>query len=432
MATASRTLALVLMLAAGAVVGLPACGEVARPDIVLVTLDTLRLDHVGAYGDSRGLTPNLDRLAQSGLVHEAAFTTMPTTGPAHLSLFTGLYPSELDATRNAELLGERHLSRELASLLAARGYATAAFVTSVVTGPDATGLRGFELYQQPANPLTPSSEVVSAALEWLATVPNRPIFLWLHIYDPHAPYGDTNQKRVSMPLDPRLYGWIDPAHFASAEVASQLEGWYRDGVRQADAELGRLLAGVGELRSRKGIAPMVIVTADHGESLAEHMATRGYAYDHGEFLDPETVRIPLVIAGPGIAPGRSSAAVSLRDLYTTVLEAAGLGDPSAQTEGRRDLRVPSSTLRIIEIERRSFTLAQPASVEAHYGGASDGVRMVIAGADGRLTAVGKGASKALKRAAARRAKESARAARRAPPDFSPEMIRDLKELGYLP
>jgi hypothetical protein len=423
------TRALTRVLAAAMLAGLSAC-DAPQPDILVVTLDTLRRDHVGAYGDRRGLTPNLDRLAESGLVHDAAFTTMPTTGPAHLSLFTGLYPSALGTTRNTEALTDRHAARELASLLAARGYATGAFVTSVAAGPLATGLRGFEIYPEPTSVLVSSDIAVTRALEWLSSVESRPVFLWVHIYDPHSPYGDVNQKRVSMPLDPRIYGWIDPELFASGDVASRVEGLYRMGVQSADAALGRLLTGVRELRGQGDAAAIVIVAADHGESLREHMQTRGYAFDHGEFLDPETVRIPLVLSGPGVGVGRSTAAASLRDLYTTILEAAGLGDPSAAAEGRRDLRTPSSKLRIVEIERRSFSEKQPTLVEGHYGGASDGARIVVAGPEGRPTSGAEGASQALIEAASRRAKEAAQAALRAPPDFSPDMIRALKSLGY--
>jgi arylsulfatase A-like enzyme len=426
-----RTRALALALVAGAVVGLSAC-RAPPQDIVLVTLDTLRRDHVGAYGDARGLTPNLDRLAQSGLVHEAAYTTMPTTGPAHLSLFTGLYPSELGATRNADVLTDQHAPRELARMLAARGYATAAFVTSTLAGPYATGLRGFDVYDQQLLVLRSGAAAVDDALAWLASESEgvkRPIFLWVHIYDPHAPYGDTNQKRLSFPLDPELYGWIDPAHFASGEVAARTDQLYRDGVRLADAELGRLLKGV---QQQRGQATLVIVAADHGESLSEHVATRGYAYDHGEFLDPEAVRIPLVLAGPGISPGRSTGAVSIRDLYTTVLEAAGIHDATAAAEGRRDLRKTSSQLRIVEIERRSFSERQPPLVESHYGGASDGDRIVVAGADGELTSGAEGASAELIAAASERARKAALAARQATPDFSPETIEALRSLGYAP
>ena len=125
-----------------------ACGP-TPPSIVLVTLDTVRQDAVGPYGADPSPTPHLDALAAEGLVHDAAFTTMPTTGPAHLSLFTGRYPSELGATRNAVPLREVDGDRSLALQLRNAGYATGAFVTTTLMAPDLTGLPGFDVYDSP-------------------------------------------------------------------------------------------------------------------------------------------------------------------------------------------------------------------------------------------------------------------------------------------
>ena len=141
---ATRTEAAALLLALLALLA-PACSRPPPgPSILFVSIDTLRTDHVGAYGDERGLTPNLDALAAGGLVHERAYTTMPTTGPAHLSAFTGLYPSEHGARSNGEPLPQRFSSRELAHRLRQRGYATAAFVTTRLMAISPTGkLRPF-------------------------------------------------------------------------------------------------------------------------------------------------------------------------------------------------------------------------------------------------------------------------------------------------
>ena len=135
--------------------GVLSCGpdRSSLPSIVVVTLDTVRCDHLGLYGDARGLSPHLDALAQQGLVYERAFTTMPTTGPAHLSLFTGLYPSEHGGLANGEPLASELRGRSLALQLQQQGYATAAFVTTLLLQPRATGLQGFEIYDGPRGPL---------------------------------------------------------------------------------------------------------------------------------------------------------------------------------------------------------------------------------------------------------------------------------------
>jgi arylsulfatase A-like enzyme len=295
-----------------------------RPSIVLVTLDTLRRDFVGAYGSDRGLTPHLDALARQGIVYEVAYTTMPTTSPAHASLMTGLEPFQHGVRRNGVALRPALRPRVLAERLRGAGYATGAFVTTRLLGEPVIRFQGFDRYAAPEGNLWSGSAAAAAALRWLDEEPRRPFFLWLHVYDPHAPYGDAEDKRRSYPVDPRIHGFVDPARFTE-EDRSRMAALYAKGVRDADAALGELLAGV----RTHAPDPLIAVVADHGESLDEWLTGRGYAYDHGEFLEEGEIRIPLVIAGPGVTPGRSSAIASIRD-STHAAEAAGIGDPEAR------------------------------------------------------------------------------------------------------
>ena len=193
---------------AAVALALVACGE-APTSIVLVTLDTVRCDHLGLYGGAPELSPHLDALGARGLVHETAYTTMPTTGPAHLSIFTGLYPSEHGSLANAEPVGSEHRPRQLARRLRDRGYATAAFVTSPLLQPRATGLVGFEIYDTPRGMLRPGEDAVRAALAWLDAERRRPVFLWVHLFDAHSPYGSADEKGRSFPVEPGRYGWVD-------------------------------------------------------------------------------------------------------------------------------------------------------------------------------------------------------------------------------
>ena len=362
---------------------LAACTEVPPlPSVLLVTLDTLRRDHIGAYGSDAGLTPSLDALAAEGLVHDAAYTTMPTTGPAHLSLFTGLYPSEHGGRSNGEPLAPHVAGRELALRLRRNGFATAAFVTTRLIGPGVTGLRGFEIYDAPRGALRHGESAVESTLAWLDVEKNRPVFLWVHLYDPHAPYGTADDKRVGFPVNRKHHGWVDADHYADPAVRAEMEDRYTRGVRSVDAALGSLVAGV---RERLDAPPLVIVAADHGESLAEHLDERGFAFDHGKFLDAESVAIPLVLAGPGVVPGRSAGAASIRDLYTVILEAAELGDETAAQEGRRDLRSPSDARRVVRIERRRFLSRVRDAVRGHAAAATDGRSLVIVAEDGGVS-----------------------------------------------
>jgi arylsulfatase A-like enzyme len=405
-----------------------ACGE-PPPSIVLATLDTVRCDHLGLYGAASELSPHLDALGARGLVHEAAYTTMPTTGPAHLSIFTGLYPSEHGSLANAEPVGSEHRPRELARRLRERGYATAAFVTSPLLQPRATGLAGFEIYDTPRGLLRPGEDAARAALAWLDAERRRPVFLWLHLYDAHAPYGSVDEKGRSFPLEPGRYGWVDRDLYADPAERERAEQRYAQGVRDADAALGQFLKGLAE---RIDPPPLILVAGDHGEALGEGLDSRGYAYDHGEFLDPEVVCVPLVVAGPGVVPGRSSGAVSLRDVYTTLLRAAGLLDPGPvdqEDQERRDLRTTSAGRRIVAVERRRVGPRAPASVRAHGAAAFDGAGGVIVGEESipPFEDAGPGEIE-LFQAALHRYQATAR--RVGTPAVDPALAEALRSLGY--
>jgi arylsulfatase A-like enzyme len=350
---------------------------------------------------------------------------MPTTGPAHLSALTGLYPSELGSRRNGERLPQQFSSRELAQRLSEHGYATAAFVTTRLIASAATGLRGFEIYDEPRSVLRPGDDAVSAALAWLDAQKRRPVFVWLHLYDPHAPYGTADEKGRSFPVDRSRYGFVDRDHYAAPENRQALEERYARGVRSADAALGRIVDG---MRERLGEPLFVLVAADHGESFAEHLEERGFAYDHGKYLDAEQVEIPLLVAGPGIAPGRSGGAASLRDVYTTILGVSGAGDPDARSEDRRDLRLRDDARRVVRIERRAFAAAVPDSVKAHAAAAADGTRLVIIAEDGSSPDAADPLAADLLEAA--RSGLDPRPAAATPAAISSEIREALRDLGY--
>jgi len=400
-------------------------GEAARPalDVVIVTVDTLRRDHVSAYAGDEGpvRTPAFDALARQGLVHRAAYTPMPTTGPAHVSLLTGLAPAEHGARRNGRPMRDEAREHELGRRLGAAGYATGAFVTSQVVSPAWTGLAGFEVFDVPSERLRAAPEAVDAALAWLGRLPEgRPVFLWVHFFDPHTPYGTPAQKRAGLPVDLAAHGFIEDDRYAEPAARRAVEARYRAGVTSADAAFGRLRVGIEQVRGRR---PLWILTADHGESFDEHLAERGFAYDHGEFLDPEVLAVPLVVAGPGVEPGRSEGAVSLRDVHPTVLAATGLAPLPA---GARDLRVPDARRRVVTSTRREFASEMPAAVRTHAAAATDGRSRVVVGEDGSPTVRAGGAADLL--SAARRALGPAAPSA---PALDPATRDALRELGYL-
>ena len=404
-----------------------------RTNIVLLTLDTLRADHVGAYAPNGGFTPALDALAAEGLVHENAYTTIPITGPAHLSLFTGLYPSEHGARSNGLALPLPALPHTLVPRLADAGYATAAFVSTSLLDYRNTGLPGFEIYDSPTvgensntNYTRRGDQTVNAALDWLASEKRRPSFLWVHLYDAHAPYGTAEDQPGGL-HDWTGYGFVEPSLYPDARSRTRMRNLYARGISELDRFVGRLIEGA---RDRLRSAPLVIAVGDHGESLDEHLATRGYAYDHGEFLDAETVRIPLVIAGPSIPASRSSGTASIRDLYTTILEAAGVGDPDAGDKQRRDLRSPNDELRVLGIERRDMrhdSVREQHFRRWHAAAAAAGEELVVVDENGSATL--RSHSAPLLEIARQHAEAANRTPTFAERDAATQKM--LRELGYL-
>ncbi len=280
---------------------------VAQPNVVLVTIDTLRADHVGTYGAPSGSTPVLDDLAAEGLRFENAITPVPLTRPAHASLLTGLYPPEHGIRDNLPAKLDSSIPT-LATRTKAAGYHTAAFVGSFLLGRGSGFEAGFDVFgdgsasssggtgdRVGASAERRAGEVAGEALQYLSTAPS-PFFLWVHFYDPHAPY------------DP-------PGAFAGKGYAGE--------VGYVDSQVGRIVEG---LRLRGVLdSTLVVVTADHGEALGGHGED-----EHGILVYEETLRVPLLVRGPGFPARRVvSEPVSLVDVPRIVLE--GVSTPERES-----------------------------------------------------------------------------------------------------
>jgi arylsulfatase A-like enzyme/Tfp pilus assembly protein PilF len=290
----------------------PAAAE--PPAIVLVTLDTTRADRMGFLGSTRGLTPALDGLAREAVVFEHAYAQAPITTVSHATILSGTYPQFHEVNDFGVPLPSS--LPWLPDLLRAKGYATAAFVGSLILDPRnglAPGFdRGFDVYDAGYRARRGKEsryetmerrgeDVVTRALDWLGRAPPGPFFLWVHLYDAHDPYEA-----------PEPFG----RRFAAAP--------YDGEIAYADAQIGRLLAAL-EARGTLG-STVVAVCADHGESLGEHGEST-----HGVFLYDATIRVPLLIKLPGgrSAGQRVAARAGLVDLLPTLAEAAGLPRPPA-------------------------------------------------------------------------------------------------------
>jgi arylsulfatase A-like enzyme len=198
---------------------------------------------------------------------------------------------------------------------------------------------------------------------------------------------------------------VDRARYKDKRARIAMMARYAEGVREADAALGVLLAGLAE-RERE---PLILVAADHGEFMAEPLDRIGFAYGHGVLLGPEVAWVPLVAAGPGVDAARVAGAASLTDLYTTILEASGVGDPAAELEGRVDLLGPLPDGRVVHTARRALSAKQLAKRGAHSAAiraiaqravaVTDGTSLVLVGEDGKPAEPGPGAPPALVAAA---------------------------------
>ena len=284
-----------------------------RPSVLLVTIDTLRADRLGCYGYARAITPTLDGLAGRGVRFVTAVAHVPLTGPSHASILTGRTPLGHGMRDNGAYVLPTGVGT-VAEAFKTAGYRTAAFVSGFPLNRRFGLDRGFETYDdhlpRGADPRRTAyvertaDRTTDAALAWLDARPQEssPLFLWVHYFDPHAPYEA-------------------PSEF-KARVASPYDGE----IAFVDTQLARLLQRVeqGPPEAR----PLVLVTADHGESLGEHGEDT-----HGIFIYDATLRVPFLLAGPGVPKGSVVSTVARGiDVAPTLLDLAGLEAKSM--EGR--------------------------------------------------------------------------------------------------
>ena len=309
----SRLLALVLTAGLVFVPGLRAAVK-RQPNVVFITIDTLRADHLGCYGYKQIRTPNIDALAAESFRFERAYTPVPVTLPAHTAIFTGTYPT---LSGMHDFSGNKLSSKQstLASVLKEQGYITSAVIGSAVLDSRFGLNQGFDFYYdhfdfnrlQESNleeMERPGNVVADVALDWLAKNSQSKFFLWMHLYDPHYPYRP-------------------PAPY-SEEYRDRL---YDGEIAFADAQVGRLVAFLKTKSLYRNT--LIVLTGDHGESLGEHGEKT-----HGFFLYNATLHVPVLIHLPSSTSGKAVAElVSLTDLMPTVLQELKVDVP-AQVQGR--------------------------------------------------------------------------------------------------
>lgn len=355
---------LVLIIIIAAALGLFSCrserkDEVRIDRIILVILDTLRADHLGCYGYPRETSPFIDTLASGGCIFTQAYAPMPSTVPSHASIFTSYYPRQLNVLKNGHLLADEFVT--LAEVCRGAGYPTAAVVSVDHLFDQANLNQGFDYYDQPDLPpdvlYRPADQVVDATISWLDTVsPESRFFLWVHFYDPHAPYqppdnylkmfrSSSEEKRTAFVeylkkkrnIDPEFFAGlpyrlvdetIDLDHYEEkdadgVETMLRFINAYDGEVRFADRELKRLY----EYFLEKGLNRncLWVIASDHGEGLGNHNWI-----DHGKYLFNELIRVALIFYSADSLPaGRVSAqVVNLVDVLPTLVDLAPIENPA--------------------------------------------------------------------------------------------------------
>jgi arylsulfatase len=329
------------------------------PNVVLITIDTLRADHLSGYGYRRPTSPRIDAMAARGITFEKAFTPAPRTTQAIAAMMTSLYPQTCNVRTLWNALAPEHVT--LSERFRDAGYLTAGFWTTTFLDEKRGLAQGFAVYENTATVSDRANHVTDRAILWLAervgprpdrgkSDKRRPFFLWLHYRDPHMPYSPPPEERVF--VDPGYAGELRDAvrYYPTKELmvynhlglldstdVAHATALYDGEILYADRQIGRLLDDL----DTRGLTEntIVVLTADHGESLSEN----GYYFDHGDHLFDSSIHVPLIVVGPKVPAGRTREQVSLLDVSPTIAALAGI--PWTGDREGRDLTPVLSLVR---------------------------------------------------------------------------------------
>lgn len=369
--------------------GLWACGEggadpagrggaapaFERPNVVLVSIDTLRADHLSCYGYFRETSPRIDALARESVVFERAYAPMATTLPSHSSMFTGLYPLEHGILANAEhggaSFGWKREVVSLAEVFQGAGYRTGGFVSATPLKRGTGFESGFDHYDQPKGKYRRGHKTLAGALEWLGEDPEEPFFLFVHFFDPHGPRHAPEPFGGAFEAGAELEAFLDERAIARSlerpdrepSIARVEIDAYCGEILYTDAQVGRLLDAL----DARGLGDTTIVAlvGDHGEGLNQH----DY-WAHGLVWE-EQLRVPMMLRlpdPPPDLPDRFGRVVSLVDLAPTLLgRIAALRTPLADLFSRQvsgvDVLAPGFEERPVFAQRTARKRADGRAVQ---------------------------------------------------------------------
>ncbi len=304
--------------------------ETLRKNVLLITIDALRADHLGCYGYDRQTSPHIDKLASEGILFENALAQAPHTHSAMAAMMTGTYPVLHNSVNGSRLINPALAT--LAETLKANGYATKAVVQNYWLTEEIGFARGFDEFNNHEQPLT-DADIEKSILRRLNKPGETPFFLWLHYLEPHAEYiprmeyikefipdYEGDYYTVTLEMTTRTY-WRPDVKLAP-ETMRYIKACYDSEIRFCDESIGRILQRLE--KSELSEHTLVVLTADHGEEFKDHGRM---GHDHG--LYQELLHIPLIVRAPGImaAGKRIAEAVEAIDIMPTVLSFCGCDIP---------------------------------------------------------------------------------------------------------
>jgi len=335
----------------------------SRLNVLIISIDTLRADHLSCYGYGRQTSPNIDRLADYSHRFSNAYTTLPGTLPAHTSLLTSLYPRQFSILVNGETVPSKVTT--LAEILESSGYTTAAFISTSALDARYGLNQGFQTYSGVGDTKLelPAKDTVSKAIQWLGGHKNETFFLFVHFFDPHTRYDAPEYYRKKFEVSNKgepLEDYIfiqDPSLFTPERVHDIVSAYDAE-IAYADWAVGKLSDELDKLGLKEDT--IVVLVSDHGESLDELIKSHGYAFDHGEFLYTHQLHVPLIIRMPGGTSEEKGVVqttpVSLIDVMPTILDVLKIKSPDymAGTSLFPLLLGQEATYGPVFSERRSF------------------------------------------------------------------------------
>lgn len=307
-----------LCIAVFAAGSLPVVAQEKLPNVVFITVDTLRSDHLSSWGYHLKTSPNIDQLASEGMRYENAYTVTTRTAPSHYSMFTSRYPQEHGAKLNGFAIPETSKFLFLPQIFQKHGYKNGAFVSAWVLSSRLTKLdRFFDVYDddlnrkyQMINSMRWAEDVAPRAISWMRQNKDNPFFLWVHFFDPHSPYEFREEFDVT-----ETTGAPDHTKDRGQDVVMDDVRAYNSEIKYTDHYIGQVIDAVDEMGL--GEDTLIVLTADHGESLGEHKFQ-----GHARRLWEPIVRVPLIMRWTGtIDAGQvEEAKVSTIDIMPTIID----------------------------------------------------------------------------------------------------------------